>query len=302
MHKIRNVKSVAPFPNYPCTNMAQHINKVIASRFLRSHFLNSTYFARKFADKPDKTAPSKLKEIVVKGSEETDRLRIRRARPADVPRVLKFVSAHAASIWPGVETNANTVAHVILSDYVARALAQGHSMLAEQLETRKGWSYIRGVAIAASTCPWDAGMLMKWSNCVACDKSKKLMQFTAHCLKTPELHDKHNVEKLMQVTLIVPQGHPKANEIATNLMKSTLQRGQEIGSPLMRFDVTNSATAKILEDMKLTKEWEMIFNNKDNDEVNTSTSERCNAQSAHFIAVYSIAPKLGNSGANPEKV
>lgn len=52
--------------------------------------------------------------------------RVRRARPADVPRVLSFIRAHTRNAWPtlGAPTNAS---QIVLSDYVSRSLAQGYS-------------------------------------------------------------------------------------------------------------------------------------------------------------------------------
>lgn len=51
-------------------------------------------------------------------------MRVRRARPSDVPRVLRFVRENARTSWPGfISPPANS--HTVLCDYVARALSQG---------------------------------------------------------------------------------------------------------------------------------------------------------------------------------
>lgn len=78
--------------------------------------------------------------------------------------------------------------------------SSGHSMLAEQQEVR-GWSQIRGLALSTALCPWDAAMLERWARCVKCSRSRKLMNFTAHCLRAPALHDKYRVHNILQVRL-----------------------------------------------------------------------------------------------------
>ena len=62
--------------------------------------------------------------LQVKGTEDL-RLRVRRARPADVPRVLRFVREYSRLAWPGEEKKPGVNNHVVLSDYVTRTLAQG---------------------------------------------------------------------------------------------------------------------------------------------------------------------------------
>lgn len=61
----------------------------------------------------------------MQGNENDDRMRVRRARVADVPRVLRFVREHAKTAWPGLISSPPSASQLVLSDYVARALAQG---------------------------------------------------------------------------------------------------------------------------------------------------------------------------------
>lgn len=63
----------------------------------------------------------------VQGTENEERVRVRRARPADVPRVLRFVREHASAAWPGLIAPPSA-SHLVLCDYVARALAQGKQL------------------------------------------------------------------------------------------------------------------------------------------------------------------------------
>ncbi|XP_026745138.1 uncharacterized protein LOC113506495 [Trichoplusia ni] len=198
------------------------------------------------------------KHVVVQGTENEERVRVRRARPADVPRVLRFVREHAKTAWPGLVAPPSA-SHIVLCDYVARALAQGHSMLAEQQETRRGWSQIRGLALSMSVCPWDATMLERWARCVRCTRSRRLMHFTAHCLRAPALHDKYRVHNILQVILIVPQDAQKNTEIVHVLAKNAIQRGRDVGFPVLRFDVTDGAVGKALEEIKLKKEWQLMY-------------------------------------------
>ncbi|CAH0629165.1 unnamed protein product [Chrysodeixis includens] len=236
------------------------------------------------------------KHVVVQGTENEERVRVRRARPADVPRVLRFVREHAKSAWPGLVAPPSA-SHLVLCDYVARALAQGHSMLAEQPETRRGWSQIRGLALSMSVCPWDASMLERWARCVRCTRSRRLMHFTAHCLRAPALHDKYRVHNILQVILIVPQDSPKNAEIVHVLAKNSIQRGRDVGFPVLRFDVTDSAVGKALEELKLKKEWQLVYDVlpdslKERPQTDTIPQDQSkpgepSRNRGHFIAVYS---------------
>ncbi|XP_045492240.1 uncharacterized protein LOC123691744 [Colias croceus] len=207
---------------------------------------------RNYADKPK--APSTSKHLVPQNEE---RIRVRRARPTDVPRILRFVKEHARITWPNLTPNSSH--NLILGDFVARTLAQGHSMLAEQQEAKRTWGTIRGLALSTSVCPWDATLLEKWARCVRCTKSRQLMMFTAHCLRAPGLHDKYNVHTVMQVVLMIPPDSPKSAEIALMLARNTLQRGRDTGFPLVRFDVTNESITKALSSLNLQKEWEFSY-------------------------------------------
>ncbi|KAM3958216.1 uncharacterized protein ACR2FA_007770 [Aphomia sociella] len=239
-------------------------------------FINSP-LKRNFADtpKPDTTT----KHVVVQGTENEQQLRVRRARASDVPRVLRFVREHARTTWPGLPAPPS-VSHLVLSDYVTRALAQGHSMLAEQQENRRGWSAIRGIALGTAVCPWDAIMLERWARCVGCTRSRRLMHFTAHCLRAPALHDKYHVHNILQVVLCVPPDNPKSTDIVHILAKNAIQRGKDVGFPLIRFDVTDNDIANALEGLKLKKEWylsyeafpELVKEMKEKKVSNTSTS------------------------------
>ncbi|XP_047023652.1 uncharacterized protein LOC124632739 [Helicoverpa zea] len=213
---------------------------------------------RAHTDKQDVNSKHAVVSSKVQGTENEDRVRVRRARPADVPRVLRFVREHAKAAWPGVVAPPSA-SHLVLCDYVARALAQGHSMLAEQQESRRGWSQIRGLALGMSVCPWDASLLERWARCVRCSRSRRLMHFTAHCLRAPALHDKYHVHNILQVILIVPRDSPKNTEIVHVLVKNAIQRGRDVGFPVLRFDVTDDAVANAIDELKLQKEWQLTY-------------------------------------------
>ncbi|CAB3222720.1 unnamed protein product [Arctia plantaginis] len=212
---------------------------------------------RSYADK-HKTEINKDKQSQLQGTENEQRMRVRRARPSDVPRVLRFVRENARTSWPGF-ISPPTPAHTVLCDYISRALSQGHSMLAEQQESRRGWSQIRGLALGLAVCPWDAEILERWARCIRCSRSKRLVHFTAHCLRAPALHEKYRVHNILQVILIVPRNSPKNSEIVHILAKNAIQRGRDVGIPVLRFDVMENTVAKALEEMKLNKEWQFSY-------------------------------------------
>ncbi|XP_032512336.2 uncharacterized protein LOC116766556 [Danaus plexippus] len=210
-------------------------------------------FYRNYADSTKVESTSK--QVMVQGTADDPVLRVRRARPADITRVIRFVKDNVRLAWPGLVNQNSTSNHVVMSDFVARTLAQGHSMLAEQQEGKRGWSQIRGVAINTCVCPWDASLLEKWAKCVRCIQSKKMMLFTAHCLRAPELHDKYRVQNILQVILLVPPDSPRSAEVVYMLAKKSIHRGRELGFPLLRFDVTDEPIAKILEHLQLKREY-----------------------------------------------
>ncbi|XP_047989521.1 uncharacterized protein LOC125228869 isoform X2 [Leguminivora glycinivorella] len=222
------------------------------------------------------TSKSDSKKAIVKvqGTETEQRLRVRLARPSDVPRVLKFVRDHVR-VWPGPLTPNS----LILNDYVARTLAQGHSMLAEQTPNATR-SEILGLALAAAIRSWDADILERWANCIRCKRSKRLINFTAHCLRAPKLHENFEVDRILQVTLIVPPDKPKSAEIAQALAKNAIKRGKDSGFPLVRFDVSKDSEivdVALKEDAQVCKE-------------NTNKDESKIVSSGNFVSVYTIKP------------
>ncbi|XP_048480928.1 uncharacterized protein LOC105392121 [Plutella xylostella] len=231
---------------------------------------------RHYADakKPPKSEPASIQTTTT--TDTSERLRVRRARPGDAPRVVRFVREHAGG-WPGAPPA--RAAAVALADLVARALAQGHSMLAEQQERQAGWARVRGVAIGAAACPWDAALLARWGRCLRAAPARDLVAATAHCLRAPKLHEKYRVHNILQMTLIVPDG-ASSPELVRLLVGQAIKRGRDAGFPLLRFDVTNAEAAKALESLNLTKEWENTFS--ETNPKPDSTAERNN------IFVYSV--------------
>ncbi|XP_034825048.1 uncharacterized protein [Maniola hyperantus] len=212
-------------------------------------------FRRHFADTPKKDP---TRQVMVHGTEGEAHVRVRRARPADAPSVIRFVKDNARLAWPGFVSAPDAPNQVILSDYVARTLAQGHTMLAEQQMEKRGWCQVRGLALSACVCPWDATLLETWARCVPCTRAHKLLLFAAHCLRAPDLHDKYRVHNILQVVLMVPPD-PKCEEIVQMLARHSIQRCRELGFSLLRFDVTDDAVTKALEGLQLKKEYEFNY-------------------------------------------
>ncbi|CAH2063921.1 unnamed protein product, partial [Iphiclides podalirius] len=236
--------------------MIRQITVWIAGTSLKKTNLNIINVTRRgFADIPKKDTSS---HVMVRTTDKDEQMRVRRARAADVPRVLKFVREHTRDMWPALTIPSNA-SQLVLSDYVSRALAQGHSMIAERQESKHNWSKIKALALSTTTCKWDASVLEKWARCVQCSRSRQALMFTAHCLRAPALHDKYHVHSILQVILIVPEDVSKQTELVNMLVKSAIQRGRDVGFSLVRFDAANEAVIKALEQMKMNKEWQIAY-------------------------------------------
>ncbi|KAJ2938798.1 hypothetical protein O0L34_g18421 [Tuta absoluta] len=263
-------------------------------------------FARAFADTPhtDLTKSKTSKQLQIQGTENDSKVRVRRVRSSDVPRVLRFVREHSRVAWPSLVSTPiapTSTSQLVLADYVARTLSQGHTMVAEQVTSRRGWLTVRGLALGSAVCPWDAAMLNKWARCLKDQRSRHLVNLTATCLRGPGLHEKYRVKNILQVVLIIPPETQNCSEIVKMLARSAIQRGKEIGFPLLRFDVTSESVAKTLEDMNLKREWFLICNvlpvadkiTEVADKTTTSTladettSPRDLEDKGNFVAVYS---------------
>ncbi|XP_063530697.1 uncharacterized protein LOC134741735 [Cydia strobilella] len=260
-----------------------------ASRFPLSKMI-PVLCLRNYSDTP--RSDSKKAVVKVQGTDTEQRLRVRLARPSDVPRVLKFVREHIR-VWPGPLAPNN----LVLDDYIARTLAQGHSMLAEQTPNATR-SEILGLALVGAICSWDANILEQWASCIRCRRSKRLVNFTAHCLRAPKLHENYGVDRILQVTLIVPPDKPKSAEIAQALAKNAIKRGKETGFPLVRFDVTKDADAKSLEELNLKKEWFVSYKIIDvalkedaqGCKEDSKKDETSNDSSGNYVSVYTAKP------------
>lgn len=73
-------------------------------------------------------------------------------------------------------------------------------MVAEQHSSRRGWLQIRGLALGTAVCAWDAALVERWARCLRCPRSRRMLSFTAHCLRAPALHDKYRVHNILQVS------------------------------------------------------------------------------------------------------
>ncbi|PZC80074.1 hypothetical protein B5X24_HaOG215415 [Helicoverpa armigera] len=68
-----------------------------------------------------------------------------------------------------------------------------------------------------------------------------------------------SLEHWHKVILIVPRESPKNTEIVHVLVKNAIQRGRDVGFPVLRFDVTDDAVANAIEELKLQKEWQLTY-------------------------------------------
>ncbi|XP_068628014.1 uncharacterized protein [Battus philenor] len=237
------------------SNVAHRVTFFIRQTYFRKPASSVYILTRSFADVPKKDSPS---DVVVRDTKSDEHIRVRRARPADVPRVLTFIREHTRDVWPSL-TAPSSASHIVLSDYVSRALAQGHSMIAEHQEAKRNVSRIRALALGTTMCKWDAAALEKWARCVQCSRSRQLLMFTAHCLRAPALHDKYQVHNILQVIMIVPEDVSQRKEVIQMLAKSAMQRGRDIGFSVLRFDAANNAVIQVLEDMHFNKEWQIVY-------------------------------------------
>ncbi|KAL4704695.1 hypothetical protein ACJJTC_011479 [Scirpophaga incertulas] len=137
---------------------------------------------RYYADTP-KTDPNNSKLVVVQGTENEGKVRVRRARVSDMPPILRFIKANVRLMYPLLSSQPITLNN-LLGDYVSRTLAQGHTMLAEQQRPQR-LSQIRGLALSTAVCPWDATIMESWARCVRCPHSRDLINFAAYCLHAP---------------------------------------------------------------------------------------------------------------------
>ncbi|CAK1577929.1 unnamed protein product [Parnassius mnemosyne] len=234
----------------------RHVTFSVGSAYLKkpNQKVANRTVARTYADTPKKDTS----HVVAQSTINNEHIRVRRARPADVPRVLRFIHEHTRAFWPGLTAPSNA-SQIVLGDYVSRALAQGHSMLAERQESKHNWSKIRALALGMTMCKWDATILEKWARCVTCPRSRQLLMFTAHCLRAPALHEKYQVNSILQVILIVPPDTPQRKEIIHALAKSAIQRGRDVGFTVLRFDASNDAVIQALEELHLNREWQILY-------------------------------------------
>ncbi|XP_041972762.1 uncharacterized protein LOC121728627 [Aricia agestis] len=237
----------------------------------------------------DSSSDSKRnKDVMIQGTSLVH-FRVRRARPRDMPRVIRFVQQNAPLMWPGANIPTTSKSHVaVMTDLLSRSLSQGHTMLAEQQEANRGWLQVRGLALNTSLTPWDATLLEKWAHCIQCDSSKKLILLSAQFLQAPGLHKKYMVSQILQILLLVPPDTPRASQVAQVLAKASMHRGQDLGYKVIRFDVTSDLVNKVLSELKLTKEWET---NVDSVFTKETNNQRKSSTKIKKIIVYTAFPQ-----------
>ncbi|KAI8439852.1 hypothetical protein MSG28_001321 [Choristoneura fumiferana] len=120
-----------------------------------------------------------------------------------------------------------------------------------------------------------------------------------NCADKPKT-DKASKAAVSKVILIVPPDIPKSGEIINVLAKNSIERGRDVGFPLLRFDVTSESIAKALEDLNLRKEWQLSYdivpeeiNDVEGSERSKQNANRPTNIHGNFIAVYTAFTRSG---------
>ncbi|XP_026491045.2 uncharacterized protein LOC113397108 [Vanessa tameamea] len=135
----------------------------------------------------------------------------------------------------------------------------GDRLLAYEYIQRTKERKLVGVSVANKTYPWMVNELEEWAHFTSSRPERNRMYFIAHCLKTPNLFNKYNVNYLYDVEILGTASDVAGQGVGTLLLRTVLDHAEELRHPLVQVIAVSQYTSKICEKCGMKREWSMDF-------------------------------------------
>ncbi|CAH2236643.1 uncharacterized protein LOC120623970 [Pararge aegeria] len=144
----------------------------------------------------------------------------------------------------------------ILTDKYAHT---GDRLLAFEFIHRTKEKKLVGVSVANKTFPWMIDEYEEWAHYTVCKAERHRMYFIAHCLKSPNLFRKYNVNYLYDIEVLGTASEVAGQGVATLLLQAALDHAEELRHPLAHVISVNHYASKICEKCGMKREWSMDY-------------------------------------------
>ncbi|XP_013196937.1 uncharacterized protein LOC106139968 [Amyelois transitella] len=135
----------------------------------------------------------------------------------------------------------------------------GDRFIAYEKIPRTGERKMIGVLIANKLFPWAADELEEWAHYTASRPERHRMYFCAHCIRSPNLFTKYNINFIYDVEVLVTASEVTAQGVGTLLLKTAIDNAYELRYPLVQVVAVSQYTARICEKCGMKREWEMSY-------------------------------------------
>ncbi|XP_028039514.1 uncharacterized protein LOC114249979 [Bombyx mandarina] len=168
----------------------------------------------------------------------------------------------------------------------------GDRFLAFERIQRTGERKLAGVCVANTVRPWKIKELEEWAHNTDSKPERHRMYFCAHCLKSPNLFAKYNVDYIYDVEVLTTAAEVTGQGLATLLLRTALAHANELRHPLVQTVAVSQYTSKICERVGMRREWSMNYADYVNDAGQRVFFPR---RPHHTVAVYvkHFDPKKG---------
>ncbi|XP_026745145.1 uncharacterized protein LOC113506506 [Trichoplusia ni] len=135
----------------------------------------------------------------------------------------------------------------------------GERILAFEKIQRTGERRLIGVTVANRVYPWMVDELEEWAHYTASKPEKHRMYFCAHCLRSPNLFKKYNVDYIYDIEVLGTAAEVTGQGVGTLLLKNALASAEEMRHPLVQLVSCSQYTSKICEKCGMKRVWTMDY-------------------------------------------
>ncbi|KAJ8726718.1 hypothetical protein PYW08_015115 [Mythimna loreyi] len=135
----------------------------------------------------------------------------------------------------------------------------GERLLAMEYLPRTREKKIIGLCVANRVYPWMAAELEQWGHATESIPEKHRMYFCAHCLTSPNLFKKYNVEYIYDIEVLGTSAEVTGQGVGTLLLKAAIDSAHDMRHPLVQVVAVSSYASKICEKCGMTKVWSMEY-------------------------------------------
>ncbi|KAG6447848.1 uncharacterized protein LOC115442007 [Manduca sexta] len=135
----------------------------------------------------------------------------------------------------------------------------GDRFLAFERIPRTGERKLVGVCVANQVHPWMIDELEEWAHYTASHPERNRMYFCAHCLKSPNLFRKYNVDYIYDIEVLATAAEVTGQGVATLLLRNALAHAHELRHTLAQVVAVSQYISKVCERAGMKRDWAMNY-------------------------------------------